>query len=319
MPIAAEDGEKEKPPAATATVSAAGTEPGTGTAAAAVPNVLPAEIFTVVPAPADEPRSDPRIVVTATVVPKQTDAPATPPKPIDPDRPDPPPASLDVWREGLDRLRRVARDRAGATGTGDETHDLWADRALLLEALREPENLSHPEDGAWRRAIFTAVAALGGGDSESSQAPALSAKIRAAVEALEDRTPLEITELGLCRKVKRFGDYEPLEAIASRAGHPVILYCEMVGVRYAPEGSVQRSRLASRVEILAAGRTEPVWTHTLGTAEDLCRHRRRDFYVNYRLTLPASLAPGQYELRLIQDDLVASQTASRSMVLVIAP
>ena len=90
-------------------------------------------------------------------------------------------------------------------------------------------------------------------------------------------------------------------------------------MHYALEGSLQRSRLASRVEIVAPGGGEPVWTQSLGTADDLCRHRRRDFYVNYRMTLPDGLAPGSYELRLIQDDLVAGQTTTRAMVLVIAP
>ena len=272
------------------------------------PNVFLTESLPPVPPPADDPKSDLKVEATTALVPRGPLRRPLHPSPSIPTRPVEPAKPHDVWREGLDRLRSVARDRAAETG--NESHDLWTLRAQLLDALGEPENASAPEDGALRRTVLTALAALAGPDSKSSQAPALSAKIRAAVEALEDRTPLEITELQLCRKVKRFGDYEPLEAAACRAGHAVILYCEMAGVRYAPEGSLQRSRLASRVEIVAPGGGEPVWTHSLGTADDLCRHRRRDFYVNYRITLPDGLAPGTYELRLIQDDLVAGQTTT---------
>jgi hypothetical protein len=145
------------------------------------------------------------------------------------------------------------------------------------------------------------------------------ARIRAAVSTLEDRLPLEIAALELCRKVKGFGDYEPIGEAGCRPGNALIVYCAMVGVRHECDGTLYRSRLASRVEIVAAGDGSPVWTRALGTADDLCRHRRRDFYVNYRITIPESLAPGSYELRLIQDDLVAGQSASRTVALVVAP
>ena len=62
-----------------------------------------------------------------------------------------------------------------------------------------------------------------------------------------------------------------------------------------------------------------VWEQAPGTAEDVCPRRRRDYYVNYRITLPESLAPGSYQLRLIQDDLVANHTASRAVPFVIQP
>ena len=55
----------------------------------------------------------------------------------------------------------------------------------------------------------------------------------------------------------------------------------------------------------------------LGTADDVCHHRRRDFYVNYRITLPESLAPALYELRLLQDDLVGNQSAARTVALTV--
>jgi hypothetical protein len=90
-------------------------------------------------------------------------------------------------------------------------------------------------------------------------------------------------------------------------------------VRAAPDGGRFRARLASRAEIRGAGAGELVWTGVLGTADDFCQRRRRDFYVNYRMTIPESLAPGSYELRLIQDDLVGGQSATRTVGLVIAP
>jgi hypothetical protein len=180
----------------------------------------------------------------------------------------------------------VARDRAGDTHS--QSRDLWTLRTRVLEWLAGPE-------------------------------PETPARIRSAIAALEDQMPLEITALHLCRKVKGFGDYEPIDAAACRPGHGVIVYCEMTGVRYESDGASFRSRLESRVEIRAAGGGPPVGGWVLGTADDVCHRRRRDFYVNYRVTIPESLAPGSYEIRLIEDDLVGSQSATRSVALVVAP
>jgi hypothetical protein len=232
-----------------------------------------------------EPKADASVEATTALVPDRVDDPQARPRPIDPEKPAAPPRPRDPWLEGLDRLRSVVRDRLDVPD-GD-ADGRWTLRARLLECL----------------------------DESSSQAEA----IRGAFEALEAVTPLEITELQLCRKVKGFGDFEPLEAAACRPGRGVILYCEMAGVRYESEGALHRSRLASRVEIVATSGGAPVWTQSLGTADDLCRRRRHDYYVNYRMTLPDTLPPGSYEVRLVQDDLVANHSASRSIPVVIQP
>jgi hypothetical protein len=172
-------------------------------------------------------------------------------------------------------------------------------------------------DAAFRRTVLTALAATT--SPTPPPPPDRAALVQAAVAALEERAPLAISALELCRKVKGFGDFEPIDSTSCRPGRSVIVYCEMTGLRYAAEGDMYRSRLSSRIEVVASGGGEPVWKHDLGTAGELGRRRRRDFYVNYRVTLPEGLSPGSYELRLIQDDLVANRSASRSVPLVLAP
>ncbi len=265
----------------------------------------------------EKPKIDPKVAAAAALVPGRAVPPAAGAGPIDPDRSTGSAEPSDVWREGLDRLRSVARDRAAEKGK--RSHELWMLRAQILDGLDEPASTEAPAAEVLRRTVLNALVGQAAPGSGPTDAPVWAAQIRSAIEALEDRTPLEITELQLCRKVKGFGDYEPLEAAAYRPGHGVILYCEMAGVRYEPEGDFYRSRLASRVEIVASGGSEPIWKHVPAPADDLCRRRRRDFYVNYRITLPESLVPGSYDLRLIQDDLVASRTSTRAVALVIAP
>jgi hypothetical protein len=131
--------------------------------------------------------------------------------------------------------------------------------------------------------------------------------------------PLAISELRLCRRVLGFGSFEPWNDTSVKSGQRLLIYCEMTGVQYEPKDGAFLSRLSSRIEISAAGGGPVQWSHELGPAEDLCRRRRHDYYVNYRVDLPLSLAPGPYRLRLIQTDLVANKTTSAEIRLVVTP
>jgi hypothetical protein len=77
--------------------------------------------------------------------------------------------------------------------------------------------------------------------------PTRSADIRSAVLAFEDRVPLGVSDLRLCRKVSGFGSFEPLPASALRAGQPVLIYCELTGLRYQARDTSYVSRMSSRV------------------------------------------------------------------------
>jgi hypothetical protein len=226
-----------------------------------------------------------KVEAAAALVPGSNDRPPDAPLPINPEKTTVPLKPTDAWREELIRLQGVARD--GAAGSDEFTRELWSFRVRVLDGLAATE-----PTGRW---------------------------VRAAAEQLDEIGPFEITELRLCRKVKGFGDYEPLEPGSCRAGHGVIIYSEMAGVGHQGEGPLFHSRIASRVEILAAGGNDPLWTQPLGTADDYCRRRRRDFCVNYRITLPDTLAPGAYQLRLLQEDLVTNRSVTRAVPLAIVP
>ena len=77
--------------------------------------------------------------------------------------------------------------------------------------------------------------------------------------------------------------------------------------------------MASSVDVVPLGEETPLWHVTMGTAEDTCSRRRRDYYVNSRLTLPETLRPGSYQLRLTQKDELAGRTTSRTLPLIIVP
>ena len=126
-------------------------------------------------------------------------------------------------------------------------------------------------------------------------------------------------EHAVCRNVLGFGSFEPIEPSTLKAGQPVIVYCELLGLHYKNSGQSFVTRLSSRVELVDARSNSRVWEQPLGEAEDECRSRRRDNYANLRLNLPTSVKPGDYRLKLTQTDLVANQTASAELPVSIAP
>jgi hypothetical protein len=180
---------------------------------------------------------------------------------------------------------------------------------LLASAAAKPAN-----QALIKSAVATITDAVKAPAKDDSTRPA---EIRSAALALEDRAPLGATELRLCRKVYGFGSIEPLPASALKAGQPILIYCELTGLRYQAREAGYVSRLSSRVELVSARDGTTVWEQSLGEAEDECRSRRRDNYVNYRIILPPTLPAGDYRLRLTQTDLVANHSASSELPLTV--
>jgi hypothetical protein len=259
------------------------------------------------PTPTDAPTEALKASATS-ALPQPKDQSVSQPRPINPDRPTEPAPPADPWREGVERLRRLTRDRVGEPG---DSAGLWVLRARLLDWLGESASGADSKP-LWR----TVVAALA--ESEAAEEQTRAEDIRRVVRAIEDQAPVEITDLRLCRKVNGFGSFEPIDPSACKPGQAVIVYCEMSGLRYEPVGEMFRSKLSSQVEIVSSQGGEPVWKEGR-TADDLCRRRRRDYYVCYKIYLPDSLAPGSYELRLTQEDLVAGRSTSLAIPLTVQP
>jgi hypothetical protein len=171
---------------------------------------------------------------------------------------------------------------------------------------------------AWNRVLAALSTATAPATADEA---AVARHLGAAVETLEAFAPLQIRALAVCRKVNGFGQYEPADGPPARArvGGSLLVYCELSGLTYEAADDGFRSRLASKVEVVPAGGGEAVWSQTLGTADDHCRRRRRDYYVNYRLSLPGSIPPGSYTLRLTQTDLLAGRSVSGAVDLTLEP
>ena len=218
----------------------------------------------------------------------------------------------DPWGDGLRDLRAFAARQSGEPGRHDET---WLVRSRVIDWLASEPNDS-PPDPAWSTVLSALVAATG---PEPVDPPVLAPKIQEAVGTLESLAPLAIVDLKLCRKILGFGHRDLLESSTIKPNQSLLIYCEISGLRYEKLSEGYQSRMTSEAEIVPANGGEPVWSQAMGAADDHCRMPRRDYFVNYRIPLPAIIAPGDYHLRLTQHDILSGQEASATVPFRIIP
>jgi hypothetical protein len=130
--------------------------------------------------------------------------------------------------------------------------------------------------------------------------------------------PLTISEPQLCRKVHGFGSFDPLGDRSVKPGQRLLIYSDVTGLRYEESSDDFVLRVSSRIELRSQVDGSIRWESALGQAQDSCRRRRHDVYVNYVVELPDSLEPGAYRLRLVLTDWVAGRDASAETTLEIA-
>ena len=214
----------------------------------------------------------------------------------------------DHWRVGLANLLTLAESEAER---GGDTSEVWAARRRVLDWLAEAEG-EVDEASLWQTVLLMLsepVAAPGPGAANDLPPPPPSMADVGPGPSADPARGLQIRDLRLCREVVAFGHYRAIDASDCRAGQDVILYCELDGVRYETHEAGYRSRLVTALELVAEGSETPLW-RDVRPAEDACEHQRRDYFVGYLLSLPRSLAPGRYRLRVAQRDLVSGRIAS---------
>jgi hypothetical protein len=242
------------------------------------------------------------------VNPPKTEPVATNPTPPEAATKEPEPARPEeLWRDGVRKLNSLARAKLEQSGGSSSP---WMLRSRILTWLSEPDINPdvdlHELDGV--RAVLKALDDPPGADQGRK-----GDAVRSAVLVLEDKAPLEIVDLRLCRGIEKFGDFEPLEPPVRKAGEKIAVYCEVDGLRFEQTAAGFRTRLAGQIEIVPEGGGPPVYTKPLGTAEEICRKRRRDYYVAYMLVLPKPLPPGDYRIRLTEKDLTSDHIATREV------
>lgn len=247
--------------------------------------------------------------------------------PTDPDEPAAPPPPR---REDL-----LAQLVAIVSNGGDDPARLGSEgplgRAVRLAALEavEPGVASAeldrleaellPSEAAVLRPLREMFSRLGGSAAAQGDPGAIASLMEEYARRMAQAQPLTLPTAVLCERVESFGRYTPMPTtFAAGREHTAILYVEV-------ENFVQRSAPgegtglgASEVWVTELGQSLDLhhdadgslqWRQTEQTVRDASRRRRSDYYLVQRITLPATLSVGRYNLKVTVRDKVSGATA----------
>jgi hypothetical protein len=214
------------------------------------------------------------------------------------------------WRQlaemAADELSHLAP--ASPTTTA-EVHQHITLRVLRLltgdteQALEPIPHISPIEQDYWSRQLFALAAYLdhhAQADGKRRAAASVT-HLDEAVSSLRELGSLSVRNLSFCKNVYGYGAIDPYEADRFAPGEHVTLYVEVENYHSRSTEKGFCTSLGSTYEILSED-GKRVGGGEIPDVDDCCRSRRRDFHIQYGLTLPASLTPGRYRLILLIKD-----------------
>ncbi|MCP5487454.1 MAG: hypothetical protein H7A43_02300 [Verrucomicrobia bacterium] len=182
------------------------------------------------------------------------------------------------------------------------------DRDMVMAYRQLFVRLGSREDSGW------------GGEQLSLLAKRLAGVVVEREPVIEEPPPtLNLAKAVLCSSVRGYGDYDPLDGIRIRGAgtRPVFLYTEVEHFQSLPAEEEGRYlvRLTQAWALYDADQPdgEPVWVEPPAAATDWSRNIRRDFYLVQLLTIPDSVPPGSYQLRITVTDQAVGRTASATL------
>ncbi|MFO0782860.1 MAG: hypothetical protein U0636_04170 [Phycisphaerales bacterium] len=121
---------------------------------------------------------------------------------------------------------------------------------------------------------------------------------------------MKVQHLALATRVKSYGQVTPLDPAQLPPSGRAIVYFELQGWKpVVRDDGMQLTEVHYTVQLLDNSGA-PVWSDMLQKAKDVSRAERKDLYVTRLLTVPASMVPGKYSLRVVASDPATGEEAS---------
>jgi hypothetical protein len=135
-----------------------------------------------------------------------------------------------------------------------------------------------------------------------------------------DRATLQVRRFILCDRIDGLARVHPSASSHIRPGQNLLLYAELAGVSEGVGAHAQERviKIAATLELWPKDAGAAAWSQALGEAEDQFATPRQAHFAGYRMKVP-NLPPGDYELRLVQTDILAGVVAETSTRVTIVP
>jgi hypothetical protein len=214
------------------------------------------------------------------------------------------------WQKLVQRAADdLSRHVAASPATTAEIHQHVSLRMLRLlqgdteKALEPIPHITPAEQDYWSRQMFALATYLDhhSQPDDKRRAAATVVHLDEAVSNLRELGSLSVRNLSFCKNVYGYGAYEPYEADIFSSGQQLSLYVEIENYHSVSNEKGYCTLLGASYEILD-DKGKRVSGGEFPDVDDCCKSRRRDFHIQFGLTLPENLTTGRYRLELVVKD-----------------
>jgi hypothetical protein len=225
------------------------------------------------------------------------------------------------WQDELGlAISNLENSVAPHPGNTDEVHEHMRLRMLYLLAGRQSDSML-PIPGAtpalqdyWAKQLFAMSSFLDNHQQPDDKKRAAGSLLflNQARAKLAELATLQVRNLSFVESVDGYGVYKRRELHEFHPGDPVTLYTEVENFRSDSTNEGYSTTLATSYEVLDAS-GQRVDGRQFPEVEDVCQNQRRDFHMQYGVTLPTGIYPGEYQLRLTITDQLSHKIGQASV------
>jgi len=224
------------------------------------------------------------------------------------------------WQQSVkSAIDELSSRVAGSPSTTAEVHQqvslrmLWLLAGDTAKALEPIPHIPPAEQDYWSRQMFALATYLDhhSQPDDKRRAAASVTHLDEAVAHLREVGSLSVRNLSFCKNVHGYGAIEPYDADRFSSGEQVSLYVEVENYHSESTEKGFCTLLGSTYELLDE-QGERVSGGEFPDVDDCCRSRRRDFHIQYGLTLPEKMPAGKYRLQLVVKDRQSDKIGSAS-------
>ena len=140
-------------------------------------------------------------------------------------------------------------------------------------------------------------------------------QLRVAENYLANLSQLRVSNLAFCSKVESYGRYAKMEPYVFQPDQEVLLYVEIdnFSTEILKTSGQYKTELEGSYQIIGTS-GERVADHVFPIQSEICRNRRRDYFIPYRMWIPKKLGIGQYTLQLTIEDTIGQKFGQASVI-----
>ena len=187
------------------------------------------------------------------------------------------------------------------------------------DALRTIPGATPTQQDYWSKQLFSIATFLDNQTQPDGKRRAAAALVHLdeARGTLAELATLNVRNLSFVESVDGFGVYKPLQEASFQPGKQVTLYAEVENFRSESTKKGYRTLLGTSYQIVnKSGRR--VDGGQFPEVLDHSKSRRRDFHIQYGISLPTRIFPDSYELQLIVTDNLTGKIGQATLSFEIA-